>query len=104
MNPTTRFFHPLFSTNQMGTGTWAWGDRLFWGYGSDYSESDVKAAFQASMDAGICFFDTAEIYGQGKSESLLGKFIKSTTHPVFVATKFMPLPWRLTKGSLIHSL
>jgi aryl-alcohol dehydrogenase-like predicted oxidoreductase len=97
-------FNSIFNIDQMGTGTWSWGDRLFWGFGSDYSEADVKAAFQASLDAGIHFFDTAEVYGQGKSETFLGKFVKTTAQPLSLATKFMPLPWRLTKGSLLHAL
>jgi aryl-alcohol dehydrogenase-like predicted oxidoreductase len=88
----------------MGIGTWAWGDRLFWGYGREYTESDVKSAFQASLDAGIHFFDTAEIYGQGKSESLLGQFVRDIPQPLFLATKFMPLPWRLTKNSLLRAI
>ena len=88
----------------MGTGAWAWGDRLFWGYGRGYQDSDVKAAFDASLVAGINFFDTAEIYGQGRSERLLGKFVKTTDQPVVIATKFMPYPWRLWKGRLINAL
>jgi aryl-alcohol dehydrogenase-like predicted oxidoreductase len=97
-------FHSLFNQELMGIGTWAWGDRLFWGYGREYTESDVKSAFQASLDAGIHFFDTAEIYGQGKSESLLGQFVRDIPQPLFLATKFMPLPWRLTKNSLLRAI
>jgi aryl-alcohol dehydrogenase-like predicted oxidoreductase len=104
MNPSNFLFNSLFQSDLMGTGTWSWGDRLFWGYGREYAETDVKAAFQASLDAGVHFFDTAEVYGQGKSETLLGKFIKSTGQPLSVASKFMPLPWRLTKGSLLRAL
>ncbi len=60
----------------LGIGTWSWGDKLFWNYGGDYGLSQVKEAFQAAITAGITFFDTAEVYGLGKSESLLGEFIK----------------------------
>ena len=59
----------------MGFGTWAWGDSLFWGYGKDYGESDLRLAFQAMIDREITFIDTAEVYGLGKSEELLGKFM-----------------------------
>ncbi len=104
MSTPSPTFHPLFNSDLMGVGTWSWGDRLFWGFGREYSEADVKASFQACLDAGLHFFDTAEIYGQGKSESLLGQFVKSCQQPVVIATKFMPLPWRLTKGSLIRAL
>ena len=61
----------------MGFGTWAWGDSLFWGYGKDYGETDLRQAFQAAIDCGITFLDTAEVYGLGKSEQLLGKFVKA---------------------------
>lgn len=89
---------------KMGTGAWAWGDRLVWGFGRNYSETDVRQAFDASVAAGVTFFDTAEVYGQGRSETLLGEFIKTTDQPILVATKFMPYPWRLTKNSLLRAL
>lgn len=78
----------------LGFGTWAWGDSLFWGYGQDYGEAELRLAFQAAIDTGITFFDTAEIYGFGKSEELLGKFVKETPTSTQIATKYMPLPWR----------
>jgi aryl-alcohol dehydrogenase-like predicted oxidoreductase len=92
---------------QMGIGTWAWGDRLYWGFGRNYNENDLRESFQVCLDAGINFFDTAEIYAQGKSEQLLGQFIKelNTRHPqVKLATKFMPYPWRLSRASLLKAL
>ncbi|MGF1577392.1 MAG: aldo/keto reductase, partial [Cyanophyceae cyanobacterium] len=54
----------------LGIGTWAWGDKVFWGYGSGYGETDLAQVFSACLDAGINFFDTAEIYGLGQSEKL----------------------------------
>ncbi|NJR50537.1 MAG: aldo/keto reductase [Leptolyngbyaceae cyanobacterium CSU_1_3] len=81
-------------------GTWAWGDSFFWSYGKDYSETDVQAAFKSALDAGITFFDTAEIYGLGESEKLLGRFMKQTDRPVQIATKYMPLPWRFSADSV----
>jgi aryl-alcohol dehydrogenase-like predicted oxidoreductase len=88
----------------MGTGTWAWGDSVMWGYGRSYSDADVHAAFDATLAAGINFFDTAEVYGLGRSERLLGGFIRSARHPVVVATKFMPFPFWLTKNALRREL
>jgi len=88
----------------LGIGTWSWGDSMIWGYGKSYTESDVKTAFDASVAAGINFFDTAEMYGLGKSERLLGRFIRESEEQPFVATKFVPLPWRLPKGALITAL
>jgi aryl-alcohol dehydrogenase-like predicted oxidoreductase len=88
----------------MGVGTWAWGGRSYWGFGQDYNEADVRGAFEECLEQGINFFDTAEIYGSGKSELLLGKFAGSTDQPVVIATKFWPFPWRLWKGRLITAL
>lgn len=88
----------------LGLGTWQWGDRLFWGYGKSHTESDVQAAFQASLEAGICFFDTAEVYGSGRSELLLGELIQNVKQPLVIATKYMPFPWRFWKGRLRSAL
>jgi aryl-alcohol dehydrogenase-like predicted oxidoreductase len=89
----------------LGIGTWAWGDRLYWGYGrGEYSDADLEAAFQASRAAGINFFDTAEIYGRGRSEQLLGRFLGGSGDEVVVATKFFPYPWRLRRADLPQAL
>lgn len=96
--------HSMLDGIQMGVGTWAWGDRLIWGYGKGYSENDIKDAFDVSVQNGIRLFDTAEIYGQGKSEQMLGELLRSTSEPVLVATKFMPFPWRLSRESLLRAL
>jgi aryl-alcohol dehydrogenase-like predicted oxidoreductase len=88
----------------LGVGAWAWGDRMVWGFGRGYQEEDVRAAFETSLAAGINWFDTAEAYGQGRSERLLGSFLPSTSTPVVVATKFMPFPWRLSRGAFKQAL
>jgi aryl-alcohol dehydrogenase-like predicted oxidoreductase len=88
----------------IGFGTWAWGDSLFWGYGKDYGENDLRLAFQAAINKGITFLDTAEIYGLGKSEELLGKFIKETNATTQIATKYMPLPWRFRSEDLADAV
>jgi aryl-alcohol dehydrogenase-like predicted oxidoreductase len=88
----------------MGLGTWAWGDRVIWGYGNGYTDADLRAAFEASLAAGVNFFDTAEAYGWGRSERLLGQFIRAAGRSVVVATKFVPYPWRLRRASLLRAL
>lgn len=88
----------------LGVGTWQWGDRLYWGFGKDFSERDVFEAFEESVRAGLTFFDTAEIYGGGRSERFLGEFVRQTHAPVLVATKFMPYPTRLSGASLARAL
>ncbi len=88
----------------LGIGAWAWGDRLFWSYGQGYNDGDIRAAFETSIEAGINFYDTAEVYGSGRSERLLGSFLPSLSSPVVVASKFMPFPWRLSKKTLPNAL
>ncbi|MBD2325478.1 aldo/keto reductase [Alkalinema sp. FACHB-956] len=84
----------------LGIGTWAWGDSLFWSYGKDYGAEQVETAFFAAIEAGITLFDTAEVYGLGESERLLGKFLQQTRQPILLATKYMPLPWRFSPNQV----
>ncbi|MBG1243019.1 aldo/keto reductase [Nostoc sp. NZL] len=85
-------------------GTWAWGDKLFWNYGDRYGPEQLQEAFTAALEAGITFFDTAEIYGMGKSEEFLGQFLQQTQQPIQIATKFGPVPWRFTAQSVSDAL
>ncbi|MGD8815477.1 MAG: aldo/keto reductase [Anaerolineales bacterium] len=84
----------------LGVGTWQWGDRFIWAFGRGYDEDDTRAAFDRSLAAGIDFFDSAEVYGLGRSERLLGQYVRATSSPVITATKFFPFPWRLHRKSL----
>ncbi len=96
----TRFLHAV----EIGLGAWQWGDRIVWEYGRTHTEKDIREIFEASVRLGIRLVDTAEIYGSGLSERLLGKLMRETDQPVLVATKYFPWPWRLTKGSIPHAL
>ena len=100
LSSETRFLHVI----EMGLGAWQWGDQVFWQYGHGYGEAEVQQAFLASLNEGIRFVDTAEIYGNGRSERLLGQFLKETDQPVLIATKYLPFPWRFGKGSLLRAL
>lgn len=95
-----RFLHAI----EMGLGAWQWGDRVVWQYGHGYSDEEIRQAFRASLEEGIRFVDTAEVYGSGRSERMLGQFLKETEQAVLVATKFFPLPWRFGKGSIPRAL
>jgi aryl-alcohol dehydrogenase-like predicted oxidoreductase len=93
----------------LGIGTWAWGDKLFWGYGDRYGEAELEAAFEAAIAAGVTFFDTAEIYGFGESERLLGRFRqrllrRQPDQPVQIASKYFPLPWRFSPEAVSTAL
>src|SRR5574337_289995 len=96
--------HSFFNSTELGMGCWQWGDRLLWNYGRGYADADLRAAFGAGVAANIIFFDTAEGYASGRSERFLGEFIKASGKQVVVATKFMPLPWRLRKRELPKAL
>jgi len=89
---------------EIGLGAWSWGDRIVWNYGKGYSDADIEAGFRISLENGVHFVDTAEIYGNGRSERLLGQFLKRTETPVVVATKFFPLPWRFTRTAVTRAL
>ncbi len=87
-------------------GTWAWGSRILWGYGKDYTEADLLSAYQHSLESGVNFFDTAEVYGMGNSEEIIGRCIRESNIGVapVIATKFMPFPWRFGSGELRKAL
>ena len=69
--------------SEVGLGTWQLG-------GSDWgnmSDDDAMEILHRSVEMGVNFFDTADVYGMGRSEELIGKFLKETRTPVLVATK-----------------
>ena len=96
----------------LGIGAWSWGDRSgYWGWDKGgYGEADVRDAYKATRELGIDFIDTAEVYGFGMSEQLLGGFVRDEASgildvgappsPPRVATKFAPLPWRFSAGDV----
>ncbi len=95
----------------LGVGTWAWGDRSTWGmggYDAALTRDTIKDAWEASVDAGVTLFDTAEVYGRGESERILGALLADDPKraaSVVVATKFMPMPWKVeVRGALTKSL
>ena len=94
----------IFTGIQLGIGTWAWGDKLVWGYGNSYSEADIREAFKVCVGGGIRFFDSAEVYGQGKAETILGELCAQEDEEFVTATKMMPFPWRLFHNSLKFAL
>jgi aryl-alcohol dehydrogenase-like predicted oxidoreductase len=71
----------------MGIGTDSWGEKLL-GYGKRYGPEDLYQAYRACLDAGLNFFDTAEGYARGQSESLIGQFRRRDGRDIVVATKF----------------
>ncbi len=88
----------------LGLGTWTWDSEGQYRSGRDYGEEELRASFQTSLKHGINFVDTAELYGNGKVERLLGRFIKESDAKVVVASKFPPLRNRFLKKHLLTSL
>ena len=84
----------------VGFGTWQWGSRE-WGWGRNYGKKEVFESFQRALEVDINFIDTAEIYGRGKSEQLIGEAIKGHRDEVVIATKVCP--FNLTSGRLFRS-
>jgi aryl-alcohol dehydrogenase-like predicted oxidoreductase len=73
----------------VGFGAWeAGGDA----WGPNPSDDEVVLAMRAALDAGITWIDTAEVYGDGRSEELVGRAIDGRREGVVVATKVAPRP------------
>src|ERR687893_1502771 len=90
----------------LGIGAWAWGTTRLWGYGKEYDRSDVGRAFRASIAEGVTLVDTAEMYGNGASERIIGEILREGGFdgtPV-IATKFAPLPYRFSAKSLLNAV
>jgi aryl-alcohol dehydrogenase-like predicted oxidoreductase len=74
----------------VGLGTWQWGAPE-WGWGGGYGEAEVAAAFERSLALGVNWVDTAEIYGMGRSEEMVGRLLKQHKgEEIFVASKVAP--------------
>ena len=71
-----------WKVSEIGIGCWAIGSE--WG---EVSIEDAKEALYTSIDNGINFFDTADVYGDGRSEKFVGDFINSISERIYVATK-----------------
>ncbi len=69
--------------SEVGFGAWAVGGS--WG---DTDDGESLAAMHAAVDAGVTFFDTADVYGDGRSERLIGRLLRERDEPLVVATKF----------------
>lgn len=92
----------------LGVGAWAWGTSQLWGYGKEYGRREVGEALRTSVASGVRFVDTAEIYGNGASERIIGEVLAEGGFPEgkepVIATKFAPLPYRFSPRSLLSAL
>ena len=74
----------------IGLGTWQFGSKD-WGYGSEYADVEAGHILERALDLGINLIDTAEIYGRGNSERIVGKALGDRRKEAFVATKVLPV-------------
>ena len=72
-----------FNVSRIGLGCWQLG--ADWG---DVPEDRARAILQTAVDSGITFFDTADVYGDGRSERLLGEFFGAERPGITIATKY----------------
>ena len=80
-NVTRMFGATGRAVGEVGLGTWQLG--AGWG---NVTEETAMATLRAAYDAGTTLFDTADVYGMGRSETFIGRFLKETRAPIYVAT------------------
>ena len=76
--------------SRIGLGTWQFGSRE-WGYGDQYASGAAGDIVRRALAMGVTLFDTAEIYGTGKSERILGEALGDERAKVAVASKIFPV-------------
>jgi aryl-alcohol dehydrogenase-like predicted oxidoreductase len=76
--------------SKIGLGTWQFGSRE-WGYGPGYADAVAQSIVRRALELGVTLFDTAEIYGFGRSERILGRALGENLPSVFLATKLLPV-------------
>lgn len=74
---------------KIGLGAWQFGSK-WWGWGKDFGEQAAIETIKISLEKGINWIDTAEVYGDGISETLIGKALKQKRKDVIIATKVFP--------------
>ncbi len=92
MSETSRFLDVdgARRMTRIGLGTWQFGSRE-WGYGDEYARHTARDIVRHALDLGVTLFDTAEMYGFGRSERILGDALGDRRDEAFVATKLMPV-------------
>lgn len=80
----------LGPVSRIGLGTWQFGSRE-WGYGDAYADRAARDIVRRARELGVTLFDTAEIYGFGRSERILGAALGHERAEVVVASKIFPV-------------
>ncbi len=74
----------------IGLGTWQFGSSE-WGYGSQYARAEAGSIVRRALELDVNLIDTAEVYGLGRSERIVGEAIRGSRDSVFLATKLFPI-------------
>ncbi|MGY1716182.1 aldo/keto reductase [Geodermatophilus sp. SYSU D01106] len=80
----------LGPVGRIGLGTWQFGSRE-WGYGEGYASGAAGQIVRRALELGVTLFDTAEVYGFGRSERILGEALGDRRGDVVVASKLFPV-------------
>ena len=84
----------------IGLGTMQWDYLHMPRHSFDLIKKDYRDEFQGIVDIGINFFDTPEVYGNERSDSVLEKYYKEIIGKIVSVTKFLPFQWRISKCEL----
>ncbi|KAI0385159.1 NADP-dependent oxidoreductase domain-containing protein [Hypomontagnella monticulosa] len=96
--PTAK--EPTVEVSHLCIGAWSWGDTATWHW-HDSEMPALQAAFKYLIESGINFIDTAEAYGDGKSEEILGDLIAGFPRDaVVIQTKWLGFP--LAPSNILH--
>jgi aryl-alcohol dehydrogenase-like predicted oxidoreductase len=74
----------------IGLGTWQFGSSE-WGYGRQYASAEAGPILLRALELGVNLVDSAEVYGFGRSERIIGEAIRGHRDQVFIATKLFPI-------------
>ncbi|KAJ3172698.1 hypothetical protein HDU88_006028 [Geranomyces variabilis] len=98
------------SVPPIACGTWAWGDKT-WDYDEQKDMAGIQEVMKTLVEKDIAFLDTAEVYGSGESERIIGKLTSELSpdarNKVVIATKWLPIPvmpWRLMPRGIVGCL
>ncbi len=78
-----KFSNTGWNISELGLGCW----QLGWCWGEKISEDTVRKMLKKSLDLGVNFFDTSDVYGDGRSEKFLSEILKNSKENIYVSTK-----------------
>ncbi|MEM8953688.1 MAG: aldo/keto reductase [Verrucomicrobiota bacterium] len=91
------------TVSEVGLGCWQFGGDF-----GDISEQTALAILDTAVRSGVSFMDTANVYGDGRSERVIGHFLKTCSHPLTIATKTgresQTYPDNYSKENLLRSI